>query len=88
MISAYGDRQQHLLKLLLATKPGLTVEALSQDLDISRNAVRQHLAALELEGLVTKGVTHPTRGGRSSYMNSRQKGTSCFPASIHGSQNF
>jgi predicted ArsR family transcriptional regulator len=79
MISAYGDRQQHLLKLLLATKPGLTVEALSQELDISRNAVRQHLAALELEGLVTKGVTHPTRGRPEQLYELTAKGHELFP---------
>lgn len=79
MISAYGDRQQHLLKLLLATKTGLTVEALSQQLDISRNAVRQHLAALELEGLVAKGVTHPTRGRPEQLYELTAKGHELFP---------
>lgn len=79
MISAYGDRQQRLLKLLLATKPGLTVEALSHQLDISRNAVRQHLAALELEGLVTKGVTHPTRGRPEQLYELTTKGHELFP---------
>ena len=79
MISAYGDRQQRLLKLLLATKTGLTVEGLSQQLDISRNAVRQHLAALELEGLVTKGVTHPTRGRPEQLYELTAKGHELFP---------
>jgi predicted ArsR family transcriptional regulator len=79
MISAYGDRQQHLLKLLLANKAGLTVEALSQQLDVSRNAVRQHLAALELEGLVTKGVTNPTRGRPEQLYELTAKGQELFP---------
>jgi predicted ArsR family transcriptional regulator len=79
MISAYGDRQQHLLKLLLATKAGLTVESLSQQLDISRNAVRQHLASLELEGLVAKGVTHPTGGRPEQSYVLTPKGHELFP---------
>jgi predicted ArsR family transcriptional regulator len=79
MISAYGDRQQHLLKLLLAAKRGMTVEALSQQLDISRNAVRQHLAALELEGLVAKGVTHPTGGRPEQLYELTAKGHELFP---------
>ena len=79
MISAYGERQQHLLKLLLATKAGLTVEALSQQLDISRNAVRQHLAALELDGLVAKGVTHRTGGRPEQLYVLTPKGHELFP---------
>jgi Predicted transcriptional regulator len=79
MISAYGDRQQHLLKLLLTTKAGLTVESLSQQLDISRNAVRQHLASLELEGLVAKGVTRPTGGRPEQSYVLTPKGHELFP---------
>lgn len=79
MLSAYGTRQQHLLKLLLGAKAGLTVEALSQQLEISRNAVRQHLAVLELEGLVTKGVTHPTGGRPEQLYVLTPKGHELFP---------
>ena len=79
MISAYGDRQQHLLKLLLATKAGLTVDSLTQQLDISRNAVRQHLTSLELEGLVAKGVTHPTGGRPEQSYVLTPKGHELFP---------
>ena len=79
MISAYGDRRQQLLKLLLVTKAGMTVEALSQELDISRNAVRQHLASLELDGLVAKGVTHPTGGRPEQLYVLTPKGHELFP---------
>lgn len=79
MISAYGDRQQQLLKFLLATKAGLTVEGLSQQLNISRNAVRQHLASLELEGLVSKGGTHPTGGRPEQLYELTAKGHELFP---------
>jgi predicted ArsR family transcriptional regulator len=59
-----GERQKQLLKLLRASKPGLSVDELSKGLEITRNAVRQHLASLEAAGLVTTGPTRPSGGGR------------------------
>lgn len=58
-----GTTQHALLRLLLHNKPGLTVEALGAQLGVTRNAVRQHLTALERDGAVTRGPTQPT-GGR------------------------
>ena len=58
-----GERQKALLQLLLKTREGLSVEQLSAGLRITRNAVRQHLSALERDGLVHVGETRPT-GGR------------------------
>lgn len=59
-----GERQKQLLKLLRGHKPGLSVDELSKGLEITRNAVRQHLSALEAAGLVETGVTRPSGGGR------------------------
>jgi predicted ArsR family transcriptional regulator len=58
-----GKTQEVLLRELLHNKAGRTVEALAEILDISRNAVRQHLTSLERDGLVAKGKTQPS-GGR------------------------
>ncbi len=58
-----GNRRKDLLRHLLEEKDGLTVDELSRSLDITRNAVRQHLAGLENDGLVMSGSTRPT-GGR------------------------
>ncbi len=58
-----GDRQQQLLRLLLRNKRGLGVDAIGRELAISRNAVRQHLTALERDGLVARGAAMPS-GGR------------------------
>jgi len=58
-----GERQKQLLKLLRGSKPGLSVDELSKGLEMTRNAVRQHLASLEVAGFVTAGVTRPS-GGR------------------------
>src|SRR6266576_501630 len=63
MITLLGLRQQQLLTLLLENKEGLTVEELSKGLGITDNAVRQHLTALERDGMVVKGETQST-GGR------------------------
>jgi predicted ArsR family transcriptional regulator len=67
MISLLGLRQQQLLTLLLQNKEGLSVEDLSKGLGITDNAVRQHLAALERDGMVAKGETQST-GGRPEHL--------------------
>lgn len=59
-----GERQKRLLKLLRGSKHGLSVDELSKGLEITRNAVRQHLVSLEAAGLVTIGTTRPSGGGR------------------------
>src|SRR5262245_31049520 len=63
MLETIGERQRDLLTLLLNEKAGLTVDGLSSRLQISRNAVRQHLTALERDRLVQRGDTQPS-GGR------------------------
>ena len=63
MLEILGDRQKNLLRLLLKNKSGLTVDDLSKGLKITRNAVRQHLAALDRNGLIAPGATRPS-GGR------------------------
>ena len=67
MISLLGLRQQQLLTLLLQNKEGLSVEDLSKGLGITDNAVRQHLTALERDGMVAKGETQST-GGRPEHL--------------------
>lgn len=64
MLNTIGERQKQLLKLLRGSKPGLSVDELSKGLEITRNAVRQHLAALEGSGLVEGGAMRPSGGGR------------------------
>lgn len=58
-----GATQRALLRALLHNQPGLTIDALAETLAISRNAVRQHITALERDGLLARGATQPT-GGR------------------------
>ena len=64
MLNTMCKRQKQLLKLLRGSKPGLSVDELSKGLEITRNAVRQHLSSLEAAGLVGTGAMRPSGGGR------------------------
>lgn len=79
MLEILGDRQKQLLELLLKTKSGLTVDELSKGLKITRNAVRQHLAALESDGLVALGPTRPSGGRPQQLYALTEKGKEVFP---------
>ena len=79
MITLLGLRQQQLLTLLLQTKEGLTVENLSKGLGITDNAVRQHLTALERDGIVAKGEMQSTRGRPEHLFELTAAGHELFP---------
>ncbi len=67
MITSNSSRQQQLLKLLLLSKQGLSIDELATQLDISRNATKQHLVTLEQAQLVkTDHVNLNITGGRPS----------------------
>jgi len=63
VLEVLGERQKQLMRLLLKSKSGVTIEQLSDGLAITRNAVRQHLTALQRDGLVEPAATQPS-GGR------------------------
>ncbi len=79
MLDMLGDRQKALLRLLLKDKAGVTVDAMSERLGITRNAVRQHLAALENDDLVMKGASRATGGRPEQLYVLTEKGRECFP---------
>jgi predicted ArsR family transcriptional regulator len=79
VIEALGERQQQLLALLLGNKAGLTVDDLSAQLQITRNAVRQHLAALERDDLVRRGETKPSGGRPEQLYVLSDRGAEMFP---------
>jgi len=79
VIEILGDRQKQLLKLLLRNKSGLTADELSKALKITRNAVRQHLAALDSDGLVAQGATRPSGGRPQQLYALTAKGKEVFP---------
>ena len=79
MLELLGNRRHELLKLLLRSKGGLTVEELSKDLNITRNAVRQHLAGLVADGLVAGGATRATGGRPERLYHLTDAGRESFP---------
>jgi len=79
VLDILGDRQKQLLELLLKNKSGLAVDELSQGLNITRNAVRQHLAALESDRLIELGPTRPSGGRPQQLYALTEKGREVFP---------
>lgn len=79
MLEILGIRQQELLNQLLKVKSGLTVDELSKQLEITRNAVRQHLAALENDGLVTHGASRRSGGRPEQLYVLTDAGKELFP---------
>lgn len=79
MLETLGSTQQVLLRLLLENKAGMTVDGLAQALAITRNAVRQHLAGLERDTLVSQAGTRPTGGRPEQLYVLSEKGREAFP---------
>lgn len=79
MLELLGRRQMDLLKLLLRHKNGLTVDQLGTQLKVTRNAIRQHLAALTGEGLVQTGESKATGGRPTQLYVLSEKGRELFP---------
>lgn len=60
MLEGLGRTQQDLLNALLHQDKGMSIDELADRLAVTRTAIRQHLAALERDGLVLRGDTRPT----------------------------
>ena len=78
-LSTIGQRQQSLLKALLRSAAGLTVDELSKELAISRNAVNQHLASLEGNGFIKNMLMSSTGGRPSKIYTLTGSGQELFP---------
>ena len=79
MLEIMGVRHKEVLQLLLKNKSGLTADELSVQLAITRNAVRQHLAVMENDGLLKKGNTRASGGRPEQLYVLTDKGNECFP---------
>jgi len=62
MQNGTGSRQEQILALLLATKAGLSIDSIAGKLEISRNAVKQHMVVLEKDQLIKAGKFNLTKG--------------------------
>jgi predicted ArsR family transcriptional regulator len=79
VLSTIGQRQKSLLSALLYSQAGMTVDALSRALAISRNAVNQHLASLEGNGFIETKTLTSTGGRPSKVYTLTQQGRELFP---------
>lgn len=80
MLEVIGQRQQALLGLLLERKDGLTIDQMAAALKISRNAVREHVGALERDRLIEAGPFAGSTGGRPGRLyRLTSRGLALFP---------
>ena len=78
-LSNIGARQQHLLKALLHSPQGLSMDQLSKELSISRNAVNQHLASLERQRYIESTLQSSTGGRPGRVYKLSPSGLELFP---------
>ena len=79
MLRQLGPTQQKLLRRLLVSPQGATVEALCQALHVTHNAVRQHLTALIASGYIERGSALPSGGRPQSRYVLLPAGRELFP---------
>jgi DeoR family transcriptional regulator, suf operon transcriptional repressor len=79
MADQLGSRQRQILELLLEHKAGLCIDEIAKTLNISRNAVQQHISALELEGYLQAGELNKTAGRPVRRYVLTEAGINSFP---------
>ncbi len=79
MTKGIGTRREQILKLLLESRSGLGIDEIAEQLDISRNAVQQHLFSLEQEQLIKKDIFKSTGGRPSRNYVLTERGINYFP---------
>lgn len=79
MITQTGPRQDQILTLLLNSSAGMSIDEIAAQLDISRNAVKQHLVGLEKQQLVQEAALNSTGGRPARSYTLTEKGINHFP---------
>ncbi len=74
-----GSRQEQILTLLLNAPEGLSIDDMAAKLDISRNAVKQHLVLLEKQQWVQEGALTSTGGRPARCYTLTEQGVNRFP---------
>lgn len=78
-LAQFGDTQQRLLRQLLLAREGIGVEELCERLRVSHNAVRQHITALTVRGLVERVEPRATGGRPQARYGLTAEGRELFP---------
>src|SRR5687768_693037 len=78
-LQRFGPTQQRLLRALLQSPQGATVEDLCVALRITHNAVRQHLTALISAGAITHGTARASGGRPQARYLLTTSGRELFP---------
>ncbi|WP_340124495.1 helix-turn-helix transcriptional regulator [Methylobacter svalbardensis] len=79
MTEKIRPRQHQILKLLLENKAGLSIDEIATALNISRNAVQQHITVLERDGYIQTGVLNKTAGRPVRSFVLTEAGINSFP---------
>lgn len=79
MIKGANSRQDQILKLLLDVKSGLSIDEMALQLEISRNAIKQHLVMLERAQFIRKHTLNLTGGRPAQSYVLTEKGINHFP---------
>lgn len=74
-----GSRQEQILTLLLNSAAGMSIDEMAAKLEISRNAVKQHLVVLEKQQLVTEAALNSTGGRPARSYALTEQGVNHFP---------
>src|SRR5690606_8492170 len=78
-LSRLGDTRQRLLRQLLMSPDGCSIEDLCQRLHVSHNAVRQHLTSLVTAGQVERVQSRATGGRLQARYGLTAAGRELFP---------
>ncbi len=79
MIKQTDTRPEQILTLLLKSPAGMSIDQLAAELDISRNALKQHLLGLENQNLVQAAGLNSTGGRPSRSYILTEQGIHRFP---------
>ena len=79
MAEVFRERRRLLLRHLLRNKGGATVDELGRALNVTRTAIRQHLASLMHDGFVAPGETRASGGRPQQLFVLTSKGREAFP---------
>lgn len=79
MTTQTGSRQEQIMTLLLNSADGLSIDEMAARMDISRNAVKQHLMGLEKLQWVKEAALNSTGGRPARSYSLTEQGLNRFP---------